>query len=98
MKTSQLVRALAAITLLAACGALNADVKLGSGEGIPKVDGSNTVDIPQDFVCGNDIPAGQFTVKTAAGTAANTCVFTFHNDVTVIKVADYSGPNGATLK
>lgn len=77
-----------ALPLVAACGVLP-DVSLGADEGIPPVQGSTAIDIPQDFECGDPItdPNKKYTVTTTG--TADACTFSFRQDVTVIKSSDY---------
>jgi hypothetical protein len=77
------------IPLAAGCGVLP-DVRLGEDVGIPKVSGSTTISVPQDYQCGEPIsdPNGKYTV-TSKGDQAS-CTFSFRQDVTAIEAADYS--------
>lgn len=77
-----------ALPLIAACGVLP-DVTLGADEGIPAIQGSTAIDIPQDFKCGDPITDSnkKYTVTTTG--TADACTFTFKQDVTVIKSSDY---------
>jgi hypothetical protein len=78
----------AAPLIAAACGVLP-DVSLGADDGIPAVQGSTAIDIPQDFKCGDPLtdPNNKYTVTTAG--TADACSFTFRQDATVIKSSDY---------
>ncbi len=78
-----------AIPFFAACDGLTA-LTLGAEDGIPPIQGSTTIDIPQDFKCGAPIedPNKKYTV-TSSGTQ-EACVFTFKQEVVALKAADYA--------
>lgn len=78
-----------AIPLLAACDGLTA-LTLGAEDGIPPIQGSTTIDIPQDFQCGDPIadPNKKYTV-TSSG-PQDKCTFTFKQDVVALKAEDYA--------
>ncbi len=67
------------------CGPL--EVRIGAGK-IPAVKGTVEAPIPDNFVCGADIPAGEYTVKSKA--SGDGCEFTFDNNVQVLKESDYA--------
>jgi len=72
------------------CALLSAaDLTLGAGQGIPPVEGSTVIDVPQDFKCGDPIsdPQKKYTVATTV--TGDACTFTFKQDVLAIKAADY---------
>lgn len=73
----------------AGCGVLP-DVRLGEDVGIPKVSGSETIAIPQDYKCGDSISDadGKYTVTSSGD--QESCTFSFRQDVTVLTAADYS--------
>jgi hypothetical protein len=77
-----------AIPLFVACEL--PELNLGAEDGIPPIQGSTTIDIPQDFSCGDPItdPNGKYKVTTS-GTAEK-CTFTFNQDVVAIKASDYA--------
>lgn len=86
---SRLLRTLLlAAPFLGACG-LVPDVRLGKDAGIPPIDGSTTIDVPQDYKCGDPItdPKGEYQV-TSSGTA-DKCTFVFNQKVTALKASDY---------
>ncbi len=62
------------------------EVRLGAGQGIPSVSGTAEVDL-ETFKCGNDIPAGAYTVTTKAVTDG--CELSFDKDVEIVAAADY---------
>lgn len=72
----------------AGCGVLP-DVKLGKDAGIPPISGSTTIAIPQDYKCGDPIkdPNGKYTVTSKGD--ADSCTFTFKQDVTALTSKDY---------
>lgn len=74
--------------VFAGCESFGA-VSLGKGEGIPAIQGSTAINIPQDFKCGTTIedPNKKYTVTTTG--SQDSCTFRFAQDVTVIKAADY---------
>ena len=76
------------ILTVCGCGALEKDI--GKDEGVPPMSGSTTISIPQGYVCGDPLedPSGKYTVTTSGDAA--TCVFTFHQDVTLLEKEDYS--------
>src|SRR5689334_8576449 len=79
-----------ALPFSAGCGLLSAaDLTLGAAQGIPSVQGSTVIDVPQDFKCGDPItdPNKKYTVTTSG--TAEACTFTFKQDVLAIKAADY---------
>jgi hypothetical protein len=82
------IRRVLLMLALCGCGALEKDI--GEDEGVPPMSGSTTISIPQDYQCGGplDDPSGKYTV-TSSGDAAS-CVFTFHQDVTLLEKEDYS--------
>jgi hypothetical protein len=84
---------LLALPFFAACGALDSLpglLTLGADDGVPPISGSTTIDVPQDFKCGDPIvdPNKKYTV-TSSGTA-EACTFSFKQDVLALKAADYS--------
>lgn len=88
-----------AFSVVAACSLLACDTisdalpeyTLGAKDGVPPVSGSTKFDLPAGFKCGDPIvdPNMKYTIKTAV--AGEDCVFTFHQDVTALKAADYAG-------
>jgi hypothetical protein len=86
------LRAFASVFLLAwasaGCGVLP-DVRLGKDEGVPPIEGSTTISVPQNYSCGDPItdPKAKYQV-TSTGTA-DACTFTFKQDVTALKASDY---------
>src|SRR4051812_23786921 len=73
------------VLALAACAPV--ELRVGKADGVPAVAG--TVDVTLDmFTCGNDIPAGDYTVKTKKVTGG--CELSFDKDVTVLKSTDYN--------
>jgi hypothetical protein len=80
---------LLAVPFVAACGVLP-DVKLGADAGVPPISGTTTIDIPQNYKCGDPIkdPNGKYTVKSSG--TQDSCTFTFDQSVTAIKSSDYS--------
>lgn len=74
--------------LFAGCDSFGA-VSLGASEGVPAIQGSTVINIPQDFKCGEAIedPKMKYTVKTTG--TQDSCTFTFNQDVTIIKASDY---------
>lgn len=66
------------------------ELRLGEDIGIPKVSGSTTIAIPQDYKCGDPItdPNDRYQV-TSSGDQAS-CTFSFKQDVTVVTAEDYS--------
>lgn len=80
---------------ISACGALNGEFRFSEDEGIPPIKSKYEIDIPADFKCGSTIEKDGYKVETVL--AGDACEFSFKQDIEVIKEADYSGPNGATL-
>lgn len=79
-----------ALPLSAGCALLDAaELTLGASQGIPSVEGSTVISIPQDYKCGDPIenPNKKYTVTTSGTNEA--CTFTFKQDVLAIKAADY---------
>ena len=74
--------------LISACGVIP-DLHLGKDQGVPPVNGTTTLTIPQNYKCGDPIPAPQNYTVTSTGTAT-ACVFTFKQSVTALKASDYS--------
>jgi hypothetical protein len=88
-----------AVPLFAACDGLP-ELRLGKEDGIPPISGSTTIDVPQDFMCGDPIvdPNKKYTVTTNGTQEA--CTFTFNQDVVALKAADYANKpelKGATF-
>lgn len=91
-----------ALTVVAACSLFACDqigdtisdalpeYTIGADKGVPPVSGSTKVDLPADFMCGNPIqdPQKKYTITTE-GTDQE-CLFTFDQDVTVLKSEDYA--------
>jgi hypothetical protein len=91
-----------ALTVVAACSLFACDqigdkisdvlpeLTLGGEDGIPPVSGSTKIDVPADFMCGNPIqdPQKKYTITTE-GTDQE-CLFTFDQDVTVLKAEEYA--------
>lgn len=91
-----------ALTLVAACSLFACDqigdkisdvlpeLTLGGEDGIPPVSGSTKFDLPADFMCGDPIqdPQKKYTITTE-GTDQE-CLFTFDQDVTVLKAEEYA--------
>jgi len=63
---------------------------LGKEDGIPPVSGSTTIDVPQDFKCGDPIqdPEKKYTVTTSG--TAEACTFAFKQEVVALKASDYA--------
>jgi hypothetical protein len=86
-----------AFTLLAACSLFACEtisdalpeLTLGGEDGIPPVTGSTTIDVPQDFMCGEAIndPEMKYTITTSG--TADACTFTFKQDVLALKATEY---------
>jgi hypothetical protein len=78
-----------ALAALVACDKVP-DLSIGAKEGIPPIQGSTVIDVPQDFVCGGTIadPDREYTITTT-GTQSS-CTFTFAQDVTALASADYA--------
>lgn len=76
------------VPFAAGCGVIP-DVKLGADAGVPPISGSTTISIPQDYKCGDPItdPNSKYQVKSSGD--IDSCTFTFDQDVTAIKAADY---------
>lgn len=74
------------VALLAACN-FQPEIRLGSGQGIPSVSGSTEVAL-DNFMCGDNIPAGPYTVTTKK--VSGGCQLSFDKDVEVVAAADYS--------
>jgi hypothetical protein len=66
------------------------EVTLGGKDGIPPVDGSTKIAVPQDFKCGTPIadPNKKYTITTT-GTQEK-CTFTFDQEVTALKASEYA--------
>jgi len=66
------------------------ELTLGKEDGIPPIQGSTAIDIPQDYKCGDPIedPQKRYTV-TSSGTA-EACTFLFQQDVLALKAEDYA--------
>jgi hypothetical protein len=98
MKLRTLAFSMVAASSLLACDALSdkisdvlPELTLGGEDGIPPVSGSTAFDVPKDFMCGDPItdPNGKYTITTAA-TTADTCTFTFDQDVTALEAKEYA--------
>jgi hypothetical protein len=90
-------RSLAALVLAAVplfgCDAISdalPELTLGAEDGIPPIAGSTTIDVPQDFVCGDPIndPNQKYTVTTSG--TAEACTFRFQQEVLALKASDYA--------
>ncbi|MFO0554694.1 MAG: hypothetical protein U0271_40325 [Polyangiaceae bacterium] len=83
------VATLLSLPVLSACGEVDL-YTLGADDGVPPISGSTTIDVPQDYQCGDAIsdPEGKYVV-TSSGTADH-CTFNFHQDVLAIQASDYS--------
>lgn len=82
-----------AVPFFTACSSISdalPELTLGKADGVPPIQGSTTIDVPQDFKCGDPIqdPNKKYTV-TSSGTA-EACTFTFKQDVVALKAADYA--------
>lgn len=77
------------LPLAAGCGIIP-DLRLGADAGIPKVSGSTTLAIPQDYKCGDPITdeEGKYTVESSGD--QETCTFTFKQDVVALTSEDYA--------
>ena len=76
--------------VLSACNLGNLvqpEVRVGAAEGIPTISGSTEVTL-DEFVCGNDIPAGAYTVTTKKVTGG--CELSFDKDVEIVGSGDYT--------
>lgn len=79
-----------ALVLCAACDLgqfVQPEVRVGAAEGIPSIAGSTEVELAT-FVCGNDIPAGMYTVTTRK--VSGGCELSFDKDVEIVTANDYS--------
>lgn len=81
------------VLMLVGCDLLDdvvPDITLGKDEGIPPVAGSTTIDVPQNYTCGDPItdPGAKYTVSSSG--TQDACTFTFKQDVTALKSSDYS--------
>ena len=79
-----------ALLFVAACDLgqfVQPEVRVGASEGIPSISGSTEVELSA-FVCGNDIPAGMYTVTTRKVTGG--CELSFDKDVEIVSANDYS--------
>lgn len=63
------------------------EVRVGAAEGIPTISGSTEVALTT-FACGDDIPAGAYTVKTKKVTGG--CELSFDKDVEIVGSGDYT--------
>lgn len=82
------------------CDVFSELVVLGADDGVPPVEGSTSIDIPQDYECGDPIESddGAYTVTSTGD--ANACTFTFSKEILVLAKEDYaSNPalEGATF-
>lgn len=95
MNRRSLAALVLAVPLFAACDQIDLpEVTLGAEDGIPPIKGSTTIDVPQDFLCGNPIndPNGKYEVSTEGTQEA--CTFTFKQNVTALKASDYASKPG----
>jgi hypothetical protein len=77
-----------AIPLLAACEHLP-ELTLDAEDGIPPIEGSTTIAIPQDFQCGDPITAPNDKYKVTSSGTVEKCTFRFTQDVVALKASDY---------
>jgi hypothetical protein len=77
-----------AIPLFAACDL--PELNLGAEDGIPPIQGSTTIDIPQDFQCGDPITDPNDKYKVTTSGTADKCTFTFNQDVVALEASDYA--------
>jgi hypothetical protein len=87
-----------AFTMVAACSLFACEqisdalpeLTLGKEDGIPQVAGSTAFQVPQDFMCGTPIvdPEMKYQITTSGKQSA--CVFTFKQDVPVLKASEYA--------
>lgn len=97
MKLRTLALTMIAASSLFACDALSEkigdalpELTLGKEDGIPPVNGSTSFDVPQDFMCGDPIVDPKMQYKITTTLEGETCVFTFDQEVPVMKAADYA--------
>jgi len=87
-----------AFTMMAACSLFACEqisdilpeLTLGGSDGIPPVSGSTSFAVPQDFKCGEPIadPNKKYTITTSG--TAESCTFTFAQDVLVLDAKEYA--------
>jgi hypothetical protein len=80
---------LSALVVFSGCGLFGpaSDNRIDEADGVPNISGSETVDIPANFTCGQPITSNGVTVTTTAVTGG--CQFTLDQDVQVLKASDY---------
>ena len=86
-----------AFTMVAACSLFACDtisdalpeLTLGKEDGIPQVQGSTKIAVPQDFKCGTPIadPQKKYTITTEG--TQDQCTFTFAQDVLALAASEY---------
>jgi hypothetical protein len=82
---------LLAMTAVLGCDQLpSPDLSIGATEGIPPIEGSTVIDVPQDFTCGGTItdPEGEYTITTSG--TQDACTFRFTQDVVALTADDYA--------
>ena len=93
MKLRTFAFALLAATSLLACDLVTdalPELTLGKEDGIPPVSGSTTIDVPQDFQCGDSVDDPQKKYKVTTSGTADKCTFTFEQEVVALKASEYS--------
>jgi hypothetical protein len=81
---------LVSIIGLSGCGLFGPayDNRIDEADGVPNIEGSETVDIPSNFTCGMPITSDGVTVTTTV--VSGGCEFKLDQDVQVLKSSDYS--------
>jgi len=70
------------------------DLSLGKDDGIPPIQGSTTIDVPQDYQCGDPIQDPNMRYEVTSTGTAEKCTFRFKQDVTALKSSDYASQPG----
>lgn len=84
------VALLSSALLLSACGLFGGtnDLRIDESDGVPNVEGNQTVNVPANFMCGTPITDNGVTVTTRV--VSGGCEFKLDQDVQVLTAADYS--------
>jgi len=93
MKLRTLAFSMVAACSLFACDQISSalpELTLGKEDGIPQVQGSTKIAVPQDFKCGTPIadPNKKYTITTT-GTQEE-CTFTFDQEVLALAASEYA--------
>jgi hypothetical protein len=87
-----MTRTVAAVALALAVAGCAPEIRIGAAEGVPRVAGTNDVDLG-DFSCGQTVADGEFTVTTRA--VFGGCELSFSRQLQVLSAADARNLKGA---